>query len=40
LRNGAARRALIGGGANGGDVRTESGAGEGLRCGKPVRTLG
>jgi hypothetical protein len=31
LRNGVAQRALTGGGADGGDVRTESGVGEGLR---------
>jgi hypothetical protein len=31
LRNGVARRALIGGGADDGDARTESGVGEGLR---------
>jgi hypothetical protein len=30
LRNGAARRELTGEGADGGDARTESGAGEGL----------
>jgi hypothetical protein len=31
LRNVAARRAQTGGGADGGDARTEFGAGEGLR---------